>query len=172
MDRRQGQAQWAVARDAGPELKGAKNVVIAGIDHRETSFSPAAFAATYQFITGKPPVTTDIRPAVPVVLNGKITGLGVNPLDAKTGNFTNNLPVPGATMAVFAVDPATGERRGAAAYQKTVGANGLWGPFTADAKTRYEFVISAPGYAVAHVYRSPFPRSSDIVNFRAERGTR
>jgi len=154
---------------AGPELKGATNVVIAGIDHRETSFSPAAFAATYQFITGKPPATTEIRPATPLVLNGKITGLGVDPLDAKTGSFSNNLPVPGATMTIHAVDPATGERRGAAAYRKTVGADGQWGPFEADPGASYEFVVAAPGYAVAHVYRSPFPRSSDIVNFRAER---
>ena len=32
-----------------------------------------------------------------------------------------------------------------------------------------EFVVSAPGYAVTHIYRSPFPRSSRIVNLRAER---
>jgi hypothetical protein len=35
--------------------------------------------------------------------------------------------------------------------------------------TPYEFVVSAPGYATTHVYRSPFPRSSNIVNLRPER---
>ena len=39
----------------------------------------------------------------------------------------------------------------------------------ADSGTAYEFVISAPGYATTHLYRSPFARSSDIVNLRAER---
>ena len=39
----------------GPELKGALNVVIPQIDHRETSFSPAAFEASYQFLTGHAP---------------------------------------------------------------------------------------------------------------------
>ena len=39
----------------GPELKGAHNVVIPGIDHRETSFGPQAFAAAYGFITGRAP---------------------------------------------------------------------------------------------------------------------
>ena len=43
---------------AGPELSGATNVVIPRIDHRETSFSPAAFAAAYRFITGRAPATT------------------------------------------------------------------------------------------------------------------
>ena len=36
---------------AGPELKGARNVVIPGIDPRETSYSAPAFEATYRFIT-------------------------------------------------------------------------------------------------------------------------
>jgi triacylglycerol lipase len=93
---------------AGPELKGATNVVIPRIDHRETSYSPAAFEATYRFITGKAPAATDIAPEAQVVLNGKVTGLGVNPLDPKTGNFSNNLPVPGARVEIFATDPATG----------------------------------------------------------------
>ncbi len=42
----------------GPELKGALNTVLPGADHREVSFSPQAFAATYQFITGRAPATT------------------------------------------------------------------------------------------------------------------
>ena len=65
--------------------------------------------------------------------------------------------------------PATGERRGAAVHRKTIGADGRWGPFAADAPATYEFVIAAPGYATTHVYRSPFPRSSSIVSLRAER---
>ena len=39
----------------------------------------------------------------------------------------------------------------------------------ADRNARYEFAISAPGYATTHVYRSPFPRSSTLVNLRPER---
>ena len=69
----------------GPALKGATNVVLAGIDHRETSFSPEAFAAAYTFITGKAPQTTVISKQTNVVLNGKLTGLGLNPLDAASG---------------------------------------------------------------------------------------
>jgi triacylglycerol lipase len=48
---------------AGPELKGATNVVIPRIDHRETSFSPAAFDAAYRFITGQAPRTPGIVPS-------------------------------------------------------------------------------------------------------------
>jgi triacylglycerol lipase len=76
--------------------------------------------------------------------------------------------VPGARLDVFAIDPNTGERRGAV-YEKVIGTDGRWGPFSAQPDTRYEFVISAPGYATTHIYRSAFPRASDVVNLRAAR---
>lgn len=153
----------------GPALKGATNVVIPRIDHRETAFSPAAFAAAYQFITGRAPATTTPAPEAAVALSGKVSGMGVSPTDPKSGNFSNNLPLPGARLEIYATDPATGERRGPAAYSKTVGTDGQWGPFAAQAGTPYEFVVVAPGYATTHIYRSPFPRSSAIVNLKPER---
>ncbi len=154
---------------AGPELKGATNVVIARIDHRETAYSPAAFAAAYQFITGSAPATTAPAPEAAIVLGGKVTGLGLSSTDPTSGNFSNNLPLPGAQLQVYATDPASGERRGPAAYSTTVGADGLWGPFAAQPATPYEFVIAAPGYATTHIYRSPFPRSSAVVHLKPER---
>lgn len=154
---------------AGPELKGATNVVIPGIDHRETAFSPAAFDAAYSFLKGKAPATTSIAPEPQVVLSGKVTGMGVDPLDPKSGNFANNLPLAGAHLAIFETGPATGARVGAAAYAHTIAADGRWGPFAAKAGAAYEFEITAPGYAITHIYRSPFPRSSGVVNLRAER---
>lgn len=153
----------------GPALKGANNVVLPRVDHRETSFSPAAFDAMHRFITGQAPRTLAIAPQTPAVLNGKITGQGLSSTDPASGNYANNLPLPGAQLAVYATDRATGERRGTAVHSKTVGADGLWGPFTAQAGVPYEFVISAPGYATTHIYRSPFPRGSELIHLRAER---
>lgn len=153
---------------AGPELKGATNVVIPRIDHRETSYSAAAFEATYRFITGRTP-DLGIQAEASVVLNGKLVGLGLNPQDAQSGNFVNNLPLAGASLEVYEIDPLTGQRKGAAVHQKTVGADGLWGPFKGSSKAAYEFVITAKGYATTHIYRSAFPRSSDIVHMKPER---
>ena len=153
---------------AGPELKGATNVVIPRIDHRETSYSAAAFEATYRFITGRAP-ELGIQAESSVVLNGKVVGLGLNPQDAQSGNFVNNLPLAGAGLEVYEIDPLTGQRKGAAVHQKTVGADGLWGPFKARSRMPYEFVITAKGYATTHIYRSPFPRSSDILHLKPER---
>jgi len=151
----------------GPALKGAENVVIAGIDHRETAFSPMAFEAMHRFITGQPPAARAITPETRVVLDGKLSGYGV---DNAAGTAPSNLPLAGATLEVYAVDAATGERSGAAVHRKTVGADGAWGPFSSELQASYEFVISgAPGYATTHIYRSPFARSSSIVHLRAER---
>jgi len=151
---------------AGPELKGAENVVINGIDHRETSFSAKAFEQGYRFITGNAPTTLAVTPQTPVVLDGKLSGLGLNNTQ---GSYNNNLPLVGATVEVFATNADSGERLGAALHRKTVGADGSWGPFSASPEARYEFVITATGYATTHIYRSPFPRSSNVVSLRPAR---
>jgi triacylglycerol lipase len=150
----------------GPALKGAENVVIAGIDHRETSFSAKAFAETYRFIAGRSAATLTIVAEARVVLDGTVSGLG---LDNRQGNFATNLPLAGATVEVYAVNAATGERTAAAVHRKTIGSDGRWGPFVGDGAARYEFVIAAPGYATTHLYRSPFPRSSSVVSLHPER---
>lgn len=152
----------------GPELKGAQNVVIPGIDHRETAFGPDAFAAAYRFITGRAPATTAATAESRVVLDGKVSGLGVDNRPG-TGNFVNNLALAGATVEVYATDAATGQRLGVALHRKTVGADGRWGPLAVTSKTALEFVIGADGFATTHVYRPPFSRSSEHVHLRAER---
>jgi hypothetical protein len=156
----------------GPELRGARNVVVPGIDHRETSFGPEAFAAAFEFIAGRAPTTAGFAPEARVVLDGQVSGQGLNN-DPATGAFVNNLPLAGATVEVYATNPTTGERLGAGQgnprWRKTVGADGRWGPFVADGTAAYEFVVSAPGYSTLHIYRQPFPRSSGIVNLRADR---
>ena len=152
----------------GPALKGATNVVLPGRDHREVSYHPEAFAAAFRFVTGRAPATSSalhITPEVGVTLAGKVSGF--------SAGGPTNLPLPGARLQVFATDPATGERRGAALVAQTIGADGRWGPLRTDPRTALEFVLeppaSAPGLAISHTYRAPFLRSSDIVHLRPER---
>ena len=152
-----------------PALKGATNIVLPRVDHRETSFSPAAFAATWQFLTGEAPKTTTVTPESAITLDGRLTGYGLSSVDPTSGQFTNNLPIVGAQLVVYATDAGTGARTGAALHRKTIGADGHWGPFTARPDIAYEFEITAPGYATTHIYRSPFPRSSRVINLRPER---
>jgi triacylglycerol lipase len=153
----------------GPALKGAINIALPRVDHRETSFSPAAFDATWRFLTGEAPRTLQPVAESTLTLSGRVTGLGLDPLDPASGAFVNNLPLAGARLAIYAVDATTGDRRGQAVWEQTIGADGRWGPFAGQATTAYEFVLSAPGYATTHIYRSPFPRSSAVVQLRPER---
>ena len=145
----------------GPALKGAQNVVLPGRDHRETAYHPEAFAVAFRFITGREPAATQTQPEDRVVLDGKVTGF--------TSAGPTNLPLVGARVAVYAVDAASGGRRGGARVDRIVGEDGRWGPLQTDSNTRLEFEITTPGFATTHIYRSPFARSSAIVNLRPER---
>ncbi len=140
-----------------PELKGATNVVLEGIDHRETAFSPRAFAEMWRFLTGGA-AKTEIAPESGVRLSGLITGY--------ENKVPTNLPVAGIAISVFEVDPATGARRGDAVHQMTTGADGSWGTLAGSPTASYEFVIQQPGAPVRHIFRSPFPRSSSVVSMR------
>ncbi|MBS0219850.1 MAG: alpha/beta fold hydrolase [Proteobacteria bacterium] len=143
------------------ELRGAKNVVLEGLDHRETAFHKLAFAAQYEFIVGKPAGTLFIAQEPRPTLNGKASGIA-------EGVYTN-LPVPGADVEIYEIDPKTGDRRSnVPVHRKTTEADGLWGPFIAHSEAYYEFVLHMPGRPITHIYRSPFLRSSDIVHLRPQ----
>ena len=157
-----GQPKMATnAAHDGPALKGAENIVLPGLDHREVSYHPLAFAQTWRFITGQVPARADIAAEAGVILDGRITGF--------RGNDQTNLPLAGASIEIYETSTQTGERLGAAAHAKTVGADGQWGPFRAKPDIQYEFVVRAEGFAIAHFYRPPFPRSSNLIHFRPAR---
>ncbi len=141
-----------------PALKGATNIVIPTIDHRETGFSPQAFPPMYKFITGRDPRKADIVREAKPVLNGVVTGV--------TAGSYNNVPVGGAKVEIYKIDAKTGERQGKALLSKTTGADGVWGPFTAQSNVYYEFVVDVPGQLTTHIYRSPFLRGSNYLYLR------
>jgi hypothetical protein len=149
--------QTGVSYDA-PALKGATNIVLFGADHREVSYGPRAFAETYRFITGRAPARLDIALETAPVLNGRVTGI--------TAGVYDNRPVPGATVEVYVVDPRTGARQGEPTHRQTTGADGAWGPLRVSPVSTYEFVVSMPGHPITHIYRSPFPRGSDVIHLR------
>jgi len=70
-----------VSYDAS-ELRGARNVILEGLDHREVAFNKLAFAAMHEFIAGKPPASMFIAQEPLPVLNGKVTGIA-------DGSYTN-----------------------------------------------------------------------------------
>ena len=145
----------------GPELKGATNLVLGTIDHRETAYHPRAFREIYKFIAGREPARIAITPEQTVRLGGLVTG-------AVDGVPTNR-PVAGATVEINYVDRESGERRGDVVHRATTGADGRWGPATVDPTSPLEIVLTSPDAPTTHFYRSPLPRSSDVVHLRAAR---
>ena len=145
----------------GPELKGATNLVLGTIDHRETAYHPRAFREIYKFIAGREPARIAITPEQTVRLGGLVTG-------AVDGVPTNR-PVAGATVEINYVDRESGERRGDVVHRATTGADGRWGTATVDPTSPLEIVLTSPDAPITHFYRSPFPRSSDVVHLRAAR---
>ena len=142
----------------GPALKGATNLLLDHVDHRETALGPVAFPLIYKFITGREPTRIAIAPEPEVMLNGRVTGV-------VEGTPTNRA-IEGAKVEIYKISAETGERQGGALLTKTTDADGVWGPLATDSSTPLEFVVAAPGAPVTHIYRSLFPRSFDQLDLR------
>jgi hypothetical protein len=145
----------------GPALQGATNLVLGAVDHRETAFSPRAFREIYKFIAGREPDRIAIVREAEVKLSGLVTGT--------PGGIQTNRPVSGASVEIFRVSPESGERVGSAVHASQTAADGRWGPAKVDPAWYLEIVLTSAGSPTTHIYRSPFPRSSDIVHLRAAR---
>ncbi len=145
----------------GPALKGATNLVLGEVDHRETATSPRAFREIYKFITGREPGRLSIVPETEVTLNGQVTGL--------VAGVPTNRPVAKAVVEVYRVSAETGERLGEPIHRKETGEDGVWGPMAVASNVNLEFVIAAADHPITHIYTSPFPRSSNIVHLRPAR---
>jgi pimeloyl-ACP methyl ester carboxylesterase len=145
----------------GPELRGATNLVLGGVDHRETAFSPRAFREIYKFIAGREPDRIAVVAEAEVRLSGLVSGV--------PGGVPTNLPVAEASVEIFRVSPDSGERMGDAIHASKTAADGRWGPVQVQPDWYLEIVLGTPGSPITHIYRSPFLRSSDVVNLRAAR---
>ncbi len=139
---------------SSPALKGARNVALGPVDHREAAFGPRAFEHMWRFLTGDWPMRTAIVPESAPVLDGRVF------------RPETNLPMAGVRVEVYEVAPLTGERLGGPLHARTTDGDGRWGPMPARPDVPYEFVVAAPGFATTHLYRSAFPRSASLVQMR------
>lgn len=154
----------------GPALRGANNILLTGIDHRETAYHWRSFREQFRHIAGREPHSMGVIPEERPRISGIVTGL--------SNGVATNRPVAGARVEVWTLD-WQGQREGDALLDVTTGEDGAWGVATLPA-WRYmpvEIVLAVPGHLVAHYFRSHFPRSSTVVNLRppaalteAERG--
>jgi len=149
-------ALWATKGPLSPpgrSIGGATNVTIPDSTHVQSATSPVSFGEMYKFFNGRPAATTDVLSET-----GKIT------LSGKALLFPNNTGLSGATVQVWPIDDATGQRTSTdpiATYQ--IGSSGDWGPVTVQSGRRYEFALLRPGVPVHHFYYEPFVRSDHLI---------
>jgi Lipase C-terminal domain/Lipase (class 2) len=134
-------------------IVGAENVYYENKSHTEVTTSREAFADVFRFLENRGPQTTKVVPEKP----NKVTVAG------RALVFPNNVGIEGATLEVFEVDPASGQRRGAAIHTAAIGADGNFGPVKVNGKKHYEFAISQPGDRTLHQYYEPFEHDDHFL---------
>lgn len=153
----------------GPALRGATNLVLPGLDHREVAFHPRAFAEIFRFITGGEATRLDIPAEAAPMLNGLVTGIepSIMPPNAPPGLVPpmqpTNRPVPGARVALWHVRDGM---RITKLHETVTDGSGQWGPVTVRPDQALEWEVAAPGHPVLHLFTNPFPRGTDVWNIR------
>src|SRR3989442_5263678 len=139
-------------RDIGrPALKGATNLVLGALDHREVAFHPRAFREIYKFIAGQEPSRIEIVPEAEVKLSGLVTGT--------PGGVQTNRPVSGATVEIYRVSAESGERIGGPIHSSQTGADGRWGPARGEPNWYLQIVLTSARTPPPHLYPPPLPPS-------------
>jgi pimeloyl-ACP methyl ester carboxylesterase len=155
-------ALWAgaVDRPVQGEIVGAINVTIPNQEHIEVATSPEAFFEMFHFLQGRAPLTTEIVPQLRPRVSGRVT------------SFPENTGLDGATLEVWRVDGASGERIGGspkAVY--AIGPDGEFGPFEAFFGQHYEFAVARAADDVSvRYYYEPFVRSDHLVRLNVALG--
>ena len=146
----------------GPELKGATNLVLGAIDHRETAYHPRAFREIYKFIAGREPARIAIVPEQSVASERTGHGHAGRRADQSPGGRRNGRDLPCRSAR-----PASARAMRCTARRPAPTAAG--GRPQVDPTWPLEIVLTSPDAPITHFYRSPFPRSSDVVHLRAAR---
>ena len=142
-------------RDRGP-MDGAQNITFDNQGHVEVATSREAFIEMFRFLRDgdEPPLPEIIAwpEGMPVQLSGRAI------------EFPVNSPITDATVEIYKIDGATGQRANSnPVFSQTPDEDGRWGPFTAEAGAYYEFVIARDGVVDQHSFSEPPVRNNHMV---------
>lgn len=129
--------------------------------HTEVATSAAAFQPIFEFLAERAPE----RPDVVAATTDEVTIAGRAVL------FPQNEGYDGATVEVWPVDPATGQRTGdEPAASQVVDPSGDFGPFSVPRDVHHELAIVRPdGPNEHHFYFEPFVRDDHFVRLLTSR---
>lgn len=139
------------------EIPGAINSEQKGSDHYQLATSSKSFMAMFVFFNNTMPQLQEIVIGPYTSVSGKACVLG------------ENTPLIHAKIDVYAIDLKKGKRvKNIVDASFTTDSFGRWGPFIADTRFAYEFVLQ-PGNNQRNIYyyRQPFWDSDNLVYLRA-----
>jgi hypothetical protein len=137
----------------------AANFYFGDKSHTETMTSAEAFDVMYDYLVGEPPATTDVIAEPP----GRVS------ISGRAVLFPENDGYAGASVEVWRVDPATGQRIGVRPRASfAVDETGEFGPVAINGTKHYELALVRPeDGSVHHFYFEPFTRSDHFVRLNA-----
>ena len=144
----------------------AANYYFPNKSHTETATSAEAFALMYGFLTGVEARTTAVTPTK----SGKVNVAG------RALYFPENISFAGATLQVWKIDAATGQRSADKPVETmTTNSSGEFGPIKLDPKQHYEFALlrpatdTFPADSVHHFYPEPYTHDNYFVRLLSSR---
>ena len=147
----------------GKDIPGAVNKRFTGLDHYQVAASEESFLEMFTFFNpGKRRVEKKAVLKKKVPIGGRVVTLG------------ENAPQKSAAIEIYALHSSTGLRQSEkplATLQTDTA--GYWGPWQADAKTHYEFMVKTgtEGERPIHYYREPFALANPLVYLRVLPGS-
>lgn len=154
-------ALWAgaVNRPVPPEIVGALNVTVPDQEHVEVATSEESFFEMHRFFRDRAPFTTRILPELRPRISGRVVA------------FPQNTGLDGATLEVWWVNGATGERIGSHPRETfAIGPDGSFGPFKVWHGLHYELAVHQEGEVDVHYFYEPFLRSDHLVRLNIAAG--
>ncbi|RJQ74582.1 MAG: alpha/beta hydrolase [Desulfobacteraceae bacterium] len=136
---------------------GPETLYLPDYGHTDIVTSAESFVEQYKFFTGKEPKTAMILPEPPWRV--EIAG--------RTLNYPANTGIEGATLQLWKVNGATGERTSTVPEAEMIlDATGDFGPWPVNGDRRYEINVIRPsdeGPRQNHFYYEPFVRSNYLL---------
>lgn len=140
----------------GEDITGIENIAIPNKDHYEIATSIESFQAIFRFFNPNIELKSPSS-LLPKNVSGRVLSLGENKPEINT------------TILIFAIHPETGDRTSKNPLATFItDVNGNWGPFLAEEKTVYEFVVKPTNSnkITVHYYREPFQSENSLVYLR------
>lgn len=139
------------------EIPGAVNIEVPGADHIQVVTAEFAFKKAYEFFNdGEEPVSVKIDPEENPAIEGKAITIG------------ENMPVEGAEIRIYPVDPGTGERASSDPIACFItDEKGRWGIFKGKKNEYYEIYFKTKEGEQFHYYRQPFLGTQHTVYVRS-----